>query len=310
MHLPTAPLLSRALGASLYVPATHRKLAEVLSGRELPELRSVIACTEDAVAGHELESALARLAQCLPTLLPTPSRLRFVRARNPDVLARLLALPGIEKLDGFVLPKFTAAVLPHYEALLANNRQWLMPTLETREVFDPAALRALCSDLCRPAWRSRILALRIGGSDLLRLLGLRRARGFTLYDTPVASLMAQLVLTFKPEGFALTAPVFDFIDDETRLADEARRDAAFGFCGKTAIHPRQIATIEAAFHPSASELFAARRLLEPDCPAVFQHDGAMYESMVHRDWARGLIGHQKSAGAVEEPVRGLWITSA
>lgn len=292
MSLPTAPLLSRALGASLYVPATHRKLAEVLAGQEVPSLRSVIACTEDAVAEHELETAIERLAQCLPALRPTPALLRFVRVRNPAVLARLLTLPGIERLDGFVLPKFTQAVLPQYEALLANSEHWLMPTLETREVFDPSAMRALCNDLCAPAWRSRILSLRIGGSDLLRLLGLRRARGFTLYDTPVASLMAQLVLIFKPEGFALTAPVFDFIDDETRLADEAKRDAAFGFCGKTAIHPRQIAAIESAFHPSASELFAAHRLLEPNCPAVFQHDGAMYESMVHRDWARGLVGHQ------------------
>lgn len=279
----------RPLGASLYVPATHPKLTAVLAGRELPQLGSVIACTEDAVSQRDLEAALDNLAVTLLQLPKTPRLLRYVRVRNPEVLARVLALPGVELLDGFVLPKFTLEVLPEYEVLLNGYPHQLMPTLETAEVFDPSAMKALCTALCSPAWKTRILALRVGGSDLLRLLGLRRTRGFTLYDTPIGALMAQLMLQFKTKGFALTAPVFDFIDDERLLDEEARRDAAFGFCGKTAIHPTQIATIEAAFHVGPSELHAARRLLDPDCPAVFKHEGAMYEAVVHRDWARSLL---------------------
>ncbi|MEJ8848384.1 HpcH/HpaI aldolase/citrate lyase family protein [Variovorax rhizosphaerae] len=284
------------LGASLYVPATRPKLAAVLSGRELPTLRSVIACTEDAVADGELEGALANLATVLRALDPIEMRsdlLRFVRVRNPAVMARVLDMPGVEKIDGFVLPKFTLAVLPQYQALLKARNFWLMPTLETSEVFEQDAMRELSLALCRKEWKPRILALRVGGSDLLRLLGLRRTRGFTLYDTPLGSLLSQLILTFKPLGFALTAPVFDFIEDEHVLAQEAKRDVAFGFCGKTAIHPAQIATIEAAFHVSASELIAARRLMEPDCPAVFKHDGTMYEAVVHRDWARQVIAKRE-----------------
>jgi len=216
-----------------------------------------------------------------------------VRVRNPAVMARVLAMPGVEKLDGFVLPKFTIAVLPQYHAMLKGRSFWLMPTLETSEVFNLEAMRELSLALCSDEWKSRILALRVGGSDLLRLLGLRRTRGFTLYDTPLGSLLSQLVLTFKPLGFALTAPVFDFIEDEHILAQEAKRDVAFGFCGKTAIHPAQIATIEAAFHVSPSELIAARRLMDPDCPAVFKHDGTMYEAVVHRDWARQVIAKRE-----------------
>lgn len=297
--MPFSATRARHLGASLYIPATHPKLAGVLAGHEVSPLRSVIACTEDAVAERDLDTALANLAATLRQLEPAnphTTLLRFVRVRNPAVLARVLAMPGVERLHGFVVPKFTLEVLPQYQALLKGTPHWLMPTLETLDVFDPEAMRRLCRALCQPEWQPRILALRVGGSDLLRLLGLRRTRGLTLYDTPLGSLLAQLILTFRPHGFALTAPVFDFIDDERLLAEEARRDAAFGFCGKTAIHPSQIATIEAAFHTSASELMAARRLVEPDCPAVFKHDGAMYEAIVHRDWAHGVLARRAGPG--------------
>lgn len=289
------PITQGPLGASLYVPATHPKLGAVLAGREIPTLHSVIACTEDAVAERELEQALAQLAGTLARLEPAGALQRFVRVRNPEVLRRVLAMPGVERLHGFVLPKFTQAALPDYQDLLAGSPHWLMPTLETVDVFDPEAMRALCRALQAPEWKPRILALRVGGSDLLRLLGLRRTRGLTLYDTPLGSLLAQLILTFKPQGFALTAPVFDFIDDESLLAEEARRDVAYGFCGKTAIHPSQIATIDTAFHISPSELHAARRLMEPDCPAVFKHDGAMYEAIVHRAWAQRVLAHPAAA---------------
>ena len=41
----------------------------------------------------------------------------------------------------------------------------------------------------------------IGGNDLLNLLGLRRQRGHTLYETPLGAVIARLVTTFKPHGF-------------------------------------------------------------------------------------------------------------
>lgn len=277
------------LGASLYVPALHPKLDAVLGRRELPELKSVIVCTEDAVADHELDSALRQLQEVLASVSIVPRMLRFVRVRNPAVMRQVLAMPGSERLDGFVLPKITLRNLPFYTKLLRGDHHRLMPTLETAEVFEPDAMRALRTELLRPAVRKRVLALRIGGNDLLRVLGMRRPRGVTLYDTPMGALLAQLVLTFKPHGFALTAPVFDYLDDDLLLAEEARRDIAFGFCGKTAIHPSQISIIETVFKVKAVELEAARRLIEPNCPAVFRLGGAMYEAAVHGPWAQRVF---------------------
>jgi hypothetical protein len=42
------------LGGSLYVPATHRDVLNIANGLKWPELRSVIFCTEDAIAPRAL----------------------------------------------------------------------------------------------------------------------------------------------------------------------------------------------------------------------------------------------------------------
>jgi citrate lyase beta subunit len=277
------------LGASLYVPALHPKLDHVLARREYPVLKSVIVCTEDAIAERDLDSALRQLREVVRTLRPAPGLLRFVRARNPAVLREVLGMPGSEWLDGFVLPKVTSDTLAHYLQPLHATAHRVMPTLETAEVFEPDAMRALRTELMRPGVRERVLALRIGGNDLMRVLGIRRPRGITLYDTPLGTLLAQLVLIFRPHGFALTAPVFDLLDSDALLCEEVRRDLAFGFSGKTAIHPAQVSLIESVFRVQSAELDAARRLADANGPAVFKLDGAMHEAAVHGPWARQVF---------------------
>ncbi len=288
------------LGASLYVPALHAKLPAVLAHQAYPHLKSVIICTEDAVAERDVDEALRQLREALRVMPATSPLMRFVRLRNPAVMREVVAMPGSEHLSGFVLPKITAETLPHYQLLLTGT-QCLMPTLETVEVFDPDAMRALRKVLMRAGLRERILALRIGGNDLLRLIGMRRPRGVTLYDTPLGVLLGTLVLTFKPHGFALTAPVFDLLDDEHMLREEVRRDLAFGFCGKTAVHPTQIPVIEAVFKVSAMELAAAQRLVAPDCPAVFKLGGAMHEVAVHGAWAQRVFSRAHHFGIEPSP---------
>jgi citrate lyase beta subunit len=163
-----------ALGASLYVPATHPYLAEIGNGLRLPQLRSVIFCTEDAISPEDLERAMERLAETLPRL-GEQGPARFVRVRNPKVLAQLIATAGVEALQGFVLPKATPDSLDDYlRQLPPAHRFRLMPTLETAETFDQREMVRFRQFLLQPHVRSQILALRIGGSDLLRLLGVRR----------------------------------------------------------------------------------------------------------------------------------------
>ena len=278
------------LGASLYVPATHPKLASILAGTAYPQARSLIACTEDAIGEAEVDDALERirgLLARLPALTSGP--LRFVRPRNLEVLIQLLAMPGIERIHGFVIPKADHRTLPAYLEALERTGHVFMPTIETSAAFDVAAMVAMREVLDRDRIRERCLAIRIGGNDLLRVLGMRRPLNSTIYDTPVGALIPQLVMMFKPYGFKMTGAVMDQFNAPELLAEEARRDRLMGLDGKSAVHPRQVEVIEAVFAVAACELAAAHAVLDPEAPAVFQIDGTMLEAAVHRPWAEAVM---------------------
>jgi len=280
---------SKSMGASLYVPANHKNLASIANGEKLPQARSLIFCLEDAIADRELSWSLFNLSVVLANMRADIPAERFVRVRNPDVMARVLAMAGSEKLTGFVLPKVTRHNFETYFRLVRDTDHVLMPTLETAEVFSDSEMQLLRAVFEAPGVRHRILALRIGGNDLLALLGLRRPRGMTIYRTPLGPVIARLVTTFRPYGFSLTAPVFEYLDLPELLDQEVLEDLAYGMVGKTAIHPTQIAPIEQHYKVRPQDLAVARAILDEASPAVFRMDDAMCEVATHRAWAERLV---------------------
>jgi citrate lyase beta subunit len=142
----------------------------------------------------------------------------------------------------------------------------------------------------------QILMLRIGGNDLMNLLGIRRPRQLTLYDTPLGNVISQLVTVFKPYNFSLSAPVFEYLNDNATLQKEIRLDLAYGLCGKTAIHPSQIADIEAAYSVELEDYEMAMKLVDNAAPAVFKMHNAMCEVTTHRQWAMGVLHRQQCYG--------------
>ncbi|SDA14189.1 HpcH/HpaI aldolase/citrate lyase family protein [Sphingomonas sp. NFR15] len=286
------PLPALALGATLYMPCTRDDLAEaLLGGRRIAGLRSAVLCLEDAVLDRDVPLALAHLAAFLRTLSARGAGpgepLLFVRPRDAAMLEHVLCMPGVERLTGFVIPKAHADTMPAYLALPFHDRHRLMPTLETREACDPHEMRRLRDQLL--VVQDRIVALRIGGNDLLRAMGLRRPAGRTAYDGPLGGIIASLVASFAPWGFALSAPVFERFADVALLREEVARDIEHGLQGKTAIHPDQIAVIHAALAVPTAQIEEARLMLADDAPAVFAHDGAMCEPATHRAWAERLL---------------------
>lgn len=276
-----------ALGATLYMPATRRDLAEILRLEKLPALRSVIVCTEDAIHERELPEALANLERVLKQPLHRQAAF-FIRARNAWVLERLVHMPGIEQLDGIVLPKVTPENLPALAGIVARVPDlYLMPVIETQDAFDRrrlARLRSALEQVINP-----VLCLRIGGNDLLRLLGLKRPKHLTLYDTPLRAVLDNIILTFSPAGYDLSAPAFEHLDSPATLAREVELDIAYGLLSKTAIHPDQIPIIQQAYRVSPEERETAERILDPRAQAVFQHGGQMCEPATHRRWAERLL---------------------
>jgi len=286
----------KMLGASLYVPATHKDLQQIANGALLGDVRSLIFCTEDAVADSELGYALFNLSLALQQMTLRPGQDRFVRVRSPDILKRVLDMPGADKLSGFVLPKITRHNFDAYFQQIRGTQHKLMPTLETAEVFDESEMKLFRQCLQAPDVHEHILALRIGGNDLLALLGIRRPRSMTIYRTPLGPVIARLVTTFLPYGFALTAPVFEHLDNPALLAQEVHEDLAHGLVGKTAIHPSQVALIEQHYRVQHRDVEAALRIMDGASPAVFKMNDSMCEVATHRAWAHGVLEQARVFG--------------
>jgi citrate lyase beta subunit len=283
-------------GATLYLPALRPDLAEVANGWKIPGLRTAVFCTEDAVAEAEVPAALDNLKKALGRLEEGGPR-RFVRPRSPQILARLLNFKGIERVDGFVLPKADLESLPvWFELLAARHRFEIMPILETAAVFDPLKLLRLRDWLTVSPLRPRVTALRVGALDLLNLLGLRRDLSQTIYQSPVGPVLDHLAGVFRPAGFELAAPGFEGLDDARLLAEEAALDVRRGLFAKTAVHPWQISVIEEAYRVTPEELEMAQAVTDPERPAVFRLGGRMCEKAVHAAWAATALERVRHFG--------------
>lgn len=276
------------LGASLYTPATRPDLAAQGNGEQGPTPHSLIYCTEDAVREDDLPLALDRLRDALPRLRPGAGPLRLARPRSPRVMEQIVGMEGAGALHGYVLPKATRSSLRDYLSLLPPGAAAL-PTLETREVFSVRRMESLRDFLTDSGAAARTPCLRIGGNDLLGLLGLRRQPGQTVHEGPLSGLVMALISTFVPYGFALSSPVYEVYSDPRTLERELQQDVARGLIAKTVIHPAQIAAVTAAYRVGAAELAQARAILAPDAPAVFSLDGAMCEPATHGRWAAGIL---------------------
>lgn len=294
------------LGATLYMPATRLDIADAVLHGKIPSLRSVVICLEDAVIKNDIPLALQNIKLLLQQLNAAKINsgnnewpLVFIRPRHPDMGKWLAENLDLSAIDGFVLPKFTLSSLPVWWDILAETHLYLMPTLETEEVFDVVQMRELATTLLSHPCHKRIIALRIGGNDLMSVVSLRRPRNLTLYDSPMGYVIKMLVSVFAPRNFALTAPVCEHIDDHALMARELSLDMAHGLVGKTAIHPSQIEVIEKALMVSPGEHSDALRILN-STQAVFKSQGAMCEPATHRRWAAGILERARVYGVISE----------
>jgi len=294
------------LGATLYMPATRNDIVDVITLGKIPGLRSLVICLEDAVSEADIPHALGNLKQLLLVLSEAKRSagnenwpLVFIRPRHTEMGRWLTERLDLSAVDGLVLPKFTLDSLPTWWAILADTHLCLMPTLETEEVFDVVKMRELATELVSHACHDRIIALRIGGNDLMNVVSLRRPRNLTIYDSPMGYVIKMLVSVFSPRDFALTAPVCEHIDDHAVMAQELTLDMAHGLVGKTAIHPGQISIIEQALMVSPGEHSDALRILN-STQAVFKSQGAMCEPATHRRWAAAVLERARVYGLLSE----------
>lgn len=276
------------LGATLYMPAIRLDLEQRLSATQAG---SVVLCTEDAISEHQIEDALKNINKLLISFPQIKTNV-FIRARSPQVLSSLLALETIGHIKGFVIPKIDHSNVHEYKEAIEDSGKdkfYLMPTIETGIAFDNQELIRLRKLM--DTFPVKIPCFRIGGNDLLNLLGIKRPDYVTIYETPVRIAIDNCITAFRPFGYQLSAPVFEYIDDKNLplLKKELMLDRAYGFLNKTAIHPTQVDLIQEILSFKHEEVDLAKKIVSHQDKAVFKADGQMCEPSTHIKWAKKVL---------------------
>ncbi|MBW3243644.1 HpcH/HpaI aldolase/citrate lyase family protein [Epibacterium sp. DP7N7-1] len=291
------------LGATLYMPAINPHAKRVFSGEDLHGAGSVVICLEDALHENDIERGLAGLKASLKLrkeLGDLPQRtMVFIRPRNIGMAHLITEMEGFETVTGLIVPKMSLANGPGWLGLAKDRNTLVMPTLETAEYFD-SGYTAAVGDMFTSEGADRIMAVRLGGNDLLNVLGLRRVPGVTAQEGPLGYVLSMMSSQLMARGLPVAAPVYDVIHDHETLAREVGMDVARGFIGKTAIHPCQVPIIHQALKVSRDAVEMAQAILDDRAGAVFQIRGVMCEPATHRGWARRTMARARTWGVVDE----------
>ena len=242
---------------------------------------------EDAVAPPNKPAARAAVAAFLQHRTAAAT-LCFVRI-NPldsglagdDLAAILPARP-----DGIVLPKAEgAASLAALAQQLSGDTLILPIATET-----PAAIFALGS---YGGVTSRLAGLTWGAEDLPAAIGAATSREADgSYTAPYQLARSLTLFGAHAAGVPAIETVYPDFRDLDGLAAYAARGRRDGFTGMMAIHPAQVAVINAAFTPSAAEIVHARAVValfaaNPGAGALAL-DGRMVDAP-HLKAARSLL---------------------
>lgn len=240
--------LAYCLGGTLYMPATRPHLAQDILHKKHPHLTSMIIDLEDAVGDHELVQALETLQKNMThihqflergTLTVDDVPLIFIRVRNPEQLADVIALLGDKQhvLTGYVFPKFSQHNgHAFFEQLVAQNEQgytlYGMPILESAEIiykelrFDSLlTIREVLS-----VYAEYILNVRIGATDFCGLFGIRRRVDSTIYDvTIVRDCIADIINIFNRQEhrYVISGPVWEYFMSPATIFRPALRETSF-----------------------------------------------------------------------------------
>ncbi|MFF3259827.1 HpcH/HpaI aldolase/citrate lyase family protein [Streptomyces sp. NPDC002932] len=236
-------ILSAALGATLYSPATRPTLADDVIKQAARGVVSMVLCLEDSIDDSEVAGAEENLVGQFAELDARGGELPllFIRVREPHQITDLVRRLGdsVRLLSGFVLPKFTQERgVPFMEALTkaesaGGRRLFAMPVLESPELLHLETRREVLQEIAVTvgSYRDRVLALRLGVTDFCSAYGLRRAPDMTAYDVRiVGDVIADVVNVLgraDGTGFTITGPVWEYFRLQERMFKPQLRRSPF-----------------------------------------------------------------------------------
>ncbi len=287
----------------LFVPAdSERKLARAADA----QADALILDLEDSVVPERKQVARSLASEYLRTRQTAQVWVR-VNDRGSGALLNDLAAVMPARPAGIVLPKITGAAdietVAHYldaleavHGIEAGLVSLLVLVTETPAAVlrMPQLLQLECPRLRALAWGAEDLSAALGAGDPRRADGSWHA---TYEHARTQCLLAAHALSIA----AIDTVYVDFKDRDglARACTASRHD---GFSGRLAIHPDQVAIINAAYTPSESESHLARRIVEAFAVAVgagtVSIDGKMYDRP-HLEAARRLLraSHPKESTA-------------
>ncbi|MFF9689336.1 HpcH/HpaI aldolase/citrate lyase family protein [Streptomyces sp. NPDC014623] len=236
-------MLSAALGATLYSPATRPGLAGDVIKQAGHGVVSMVLCLEDSIDDAEVVDAEANLVRQFADLEARDADvpLLFIRVREPEQISDLVQRLGSSArlLSGFVLPKFTEDRGELFlEALTAaeadsGHRLFAMPVLESPELLHLETRSETLRGIARTVdkYRERVLALRLGVTDFCSAYGLRRAPDMTAYDVQIVGAVIGDVVNVLGRadgtGFTITGPVWEYFRLQERMFKPQLRRSPF-----------------------------------------------------------------------------------
>ncbi len=253
------------LRSFLFVPGdSERKLARSLeSGAD-----ALILDLEDAVAPERKAVARQMVSEFLRASPQRPGTQLWVRINPLESAAAQADLEAVvaARPDGIVQPKSRspgdisrlALRLDELEAghgLDVGRIRILPVATET-----PQALFAMGGfAVCGP----RLLGLTWGAEDLSSAIGASASRESDgRWTSPYQLVRSLCLFGAAAAGVAAIDTVYVALRDHTGLRAECAEASRDGFVGKLAIHPDQVAIINAGFVPSSAELAQATRVVD------------------------------------------------
>jgi citrate lyase subunit beta/citryl-CoA lyase len=275
----------------LYMPGSNARAME--KARDLPA-DALILDLEDAVAPDAKETARAQVCDAV--------KARGFGRREVIVRINALSTPWGEadlaaaaqaKPDAILVPKVSSArELRDVEARLTTGDVAVWAMIET-----PLALFNL-SEIAGAG--GRLACFVMGTNDLVK--------EFHAQHMPdrqnLAAALSLSVAAARAFGLAAIDGVYNDIQNAEGFLATCRHGRAFGFDGKTLIHPSQVEPCNTVFAPPQEEIEAARKIIaafekpENRGKGAIALDGRMVE-LLHAEIARRTVALADAIAALE-----------
>ncbi len=217
---------------------------------------------EDAVAAERKDAARDRVREALEGGLHS-----WVRINEPTSAAGIADLEALANTPpaAIVVPKASRAV--DVDAVRRAANVPIVALIESIAGF--AAIGEIAS--------SGVSALAFGAYDFCAELGARPV------PDVLAPWRARIVFAARAAGIGALDTPFVALEDPAGLARDAAAAVDFGFDGKLAVHPNQVAPIRGAFAPTPAEMRWAQGVVEvAEGGGVRRFEGSMIDAPLVR----------------------------